>query len=244
MSLTETPPYVDPFGGEPEDFHAEENHEPIPLFTAEQVREIIRSRDRDAIYALRLAGIIPPGGFRVETPEHVDWYAWRLLENQREIAAIQARAAEKVEALKRDSERLQALYAADAQRIVKQLVDSQKKGRSVKLDRVTAKLTRSAGGPKVTDEAAVLGYLLDLEAVEHPLYAAARATQTVIATGAAALVALSEKPDEWTPKILHAPVKEYVKALPGTADPETGEVVPATIPGVEIEPASERLSFE
>lgn len=244
MSLTE---YLDdPFGGEPEDFHAEENHEYPELLTAEQVREIILTCSPDAIRALREAGVLPPSEtFRVETPEHVDWYAWRLLENQRESAAIQARAAERVAAIQRDSERLQALYAADAQRIVAQLVASQKKGKSVKLDRITAKLRTVAGGPKVTDEAAVLEFILaNHDAGRSPLVDAVKVSRTETFTGQDAIWALERSPEEWTPKVYAIPVKEYVKALPGTPDPETGEVVPATIPGVEIEPASERLSFE
>lgn len=236
MSLTEDLE-IDPWEGDT-----------IPRLSAEEIREILQHGTPETIRALRDAGLIPPSEtFRLETLDHVDWYGWRLREIDAELVAIQTRAQEDVRRLERERERLEDLYGEDAERIVAEAIKAQGKGKTLGLRRVKARLRTIPGGPRIADEELLLAFIASHSGStreETELEQAVRASRTETLTGWNAIVALSEQPEEWRAKVLSAPVKAFVKSLPPVPDPETGEALPATIPGVVIEPASERLTFE
>lgn len=189
----------------------------------------------EAAEVLRSLGLLRENSkgepWRPETAEDADWVLWKALEMDREMAAIQARAAEKVERLTKARASFLSRYEDDVRAIAWEALPRKKDGRPsqkfVNLDRVKVKFTANGGGPKVTDEAAVLAWILNTDTPQ--LWKAVQATVTL--TGQAALLQIRDQPEGVKPKILHAPVKAYVE--------ET-----SPIPGVEIIAPSERMSFE
>lgn len=219
----------------------------------------------EEVELLREAGLL--GDERVLHPwqpttlEDVDWLAYRMIELDREAAAIQAQAEVRIKRLRAAKEALLSRYGDAMQMVTAQALPRNPKTgkvtrKSVDLERVRLGFRTVASGPKVVDPEAVLAFMRDrvmAELAEAPyrLEYSPETTRlgealqaTVRHTGRPALEFLIDRPEGVAVTIQAAPLKQYVASLPAVPDPDTGEALPATIPGVVIEPASERFYFE
>lgn len=184
-----------------------------------------------------------------ETLEDVDWLCWRMAELGREAAAIETRAALQVEQLQKARDIILARYSDAMQLVVAHALPRDPKTgkvrrKSLDLDRVKVGFRSRPGGPRITDEVALLGHLKDLAAHGSlPAHLADAIQVTERFTGTAAVERIFTD-GERSIKILAAPIKAAVHALPPVVDRETGEATPATLPGVEIEPAVEHFYFD
>jgi len=213
---------------------------------------------------LREAGLYHPqvteGPWAPQDLEDVDWVCWTALEMKREMEAIAARAKSRIGRLEKAHALFLDRYRDACQEIVTANLPRNKTGKitrkSLDLDRVKVKLTASAGGPAVTDEKALIAYIkqraketfyidpFDDRPPTPEMVAFSQALRAAVTyEGDAALERLAS---DWEAKfsVLVTPIKTYVAKLPAVPDPSTGESLPATIPGVVINPPSETFSFE
>jgi hypothetical protein len=205
------------------------------------------------IQLLREAGLLREDAkgepWRPQTLEDVDWVCWRARQLDAEIAAIQARAAAQVERLGKERAAFLARFGEDCRQIatahLPRKADGSYRRKSLDLLRTKVGIRSVAGGPRVTDEAALAAHLFDLWAgakLDPELAEAVKVVRTL--TGEEAIRERFIQPEGCKVAILATPVKCYVNALPAVPDPETGELLPDTLPGVEIVPAEERFYFE
>jgi hypothetical protein len=206
--------------------------------------------------ALLAAGVLVDeqrrGPWVPTTPDDVDWIiskrkaiAYEVAERQRLFKEAAAQLARADAALARFDEPCREITLANLPR--KKNGDFAAK--SLVLPRCKVKITSSKGGPKVVNEEQIVGYLRGDEDLVKPELrdladAALRVSVTLTYTGQEALDALDRNGERAVVKILHDPIKKHVAALPAVADPVTGESMVQSIPGVVIEPPSDKWSWE
>lgn len=253
---------IDPF----DDIEVLAETDPVPGEVAPDVIPLATARAMgfrpEEIFALQEAGVVerPAGsGWREpETVEDMERVLWRckqaaiaadgiLATAQREADELLTQAAARAKPLQKAAENWKRYEVLFQQLTIDALPKTKKgafKSKSIPLGRVTVRLKSSAGGPAVVDEAAVLAYIQEQRTAERPvLLDAVQATRTETVAGDKALEAI-ENEAGWRPKVLLKPVKDFVAALPPVPHAETGEKLPATIPGVVIAAPTETFSFD
>lgn len=209
--------------------------------TAEQAREMGFSEEE--LDDLLAAGVLVPeerrGPWVPTSLEDVDWIIARRKQLDAERADLErwhrerlARSFRAQRALSRWDELCREITLANLER----KPDGTPRLKSLVLPHGKAKITSSSGGPKVADAEALLAHISErFAAGDCPDGLADAVRVQVEFAGVPALEVAAVDPDAKV-RVLSTPVKAYVAGL--------DEAEQLQVPGVEIEPPSERWSFE
>lgn len=200
---------------------------------------------------LRELGLLreePNGGpWWPTTAEDADWVFYRAVQLEREIADVEARAAERVTRLRKARESLLERYGEAARLLAYAELpldkDGKPKAKTAVLDRVRVKFTSVPGGPKVADDEAFAIWLRLQVPYESEYVGMVKATRPQTKLGQDAIAAHLVE-EGWKLSVDKNAAKKFVLSLPAVPHPETGELQPPTVPGVEWVEPTERMSFE
>jgi hypothetical protein len=200
---------------------------------------------------LRDAGLIEDRLAQPWEPKSLDDVGWllgrmRALKLERET--VLAQAQKRVERSEAAEAALLARYGETVRSLVTENLPRKKDGSYAKksLDLLDGRigLRATRGATVVRDEGALLEWIGDTwgTADEGPVIDALREaiSTTVRLTGDAALNQVFTHGAE--AKIALTPLRKLMES--GAPDPETGEVKPVELPGVEVLPAEEKLYWE
>jgi hypothetical protein len=200
---------------------------------------------------LREAGLIED---RLEQPwepktlDDVGWLLGRMRALKLERETVLAQAQKRIERSEAAEAALMARYGEAVRSLVAENLPRKKDGSYARksLDLLDGRigLRSSRGGTAIKDQAAFLEYVEEVwrDDTEGPLMDALRdaVSVTVRYSGDDALDRVFNMGDE--AKIALTPLRQLIET--GAPDPETGEVKPVELPGVEVLPAEEKLYWE
>lgn len=190
------------------------------------------------------------GPWRPTTLADVDWLCWRMKELQAEAEALERQIEKRVDRLNAQRKAILERYGADCEELTRAHLPRRKDGsparKSLDLDRVRVALRTVPARWVVTDEVALLAEIKNRwtsDALPDRLDDAVQVTERRVLTGPPAVARLFTEGERQV-KILLTPLRQYLETTPPVPDPETGEALPATLPGVAMVRAREEWSFE
>lgn len=173
----------------------------------------------------------------------------RLLEDKRreQIGRINQGIDDQVKSVQGRRDRFLRRYLVPLQELTESLLprreDGSPRAKHVKTMNGRAVIKTSASKPEVVDDDRLIDALIN-DPNLLDLTDALRVERKEQRHGLQAVEVMKEGAEGWKATLLRAPVAEFVRQLPETVDPETGEAQPACIPGVRWSEARDEWAYE